>query len=101
MNRNKAHLHRAVFLDRDGTMIEDRGCLGNVSEVVFFPGTAEALLELQKHFLLFIVTNQGGVAEGVLREEDVRRVNDHVVERLRCAGVHIVETYVCPHMPSP
>jgi histidinol-phosphate phosphatase family protein len=90
----------ALFLDRDGTLIEDRGHLSNPSDVVFFPGTFEALKRLQEVFALFIVTNQRGVADGVLSLDDVERVNAHVVSRLAEAGVKITEVYVCPHKRS-
>jgi len=54
-----ATLRPAVFLDRDGTLIEDRGHLQQPADVVFFPDTWDALRSLQSDFLLFIVTNQG------------------------------------------
>jgi len=88
---------RAVFLDRDGTIIEDRGHLRDPSQVVFFPDTFDALRRLQQQFLLFIVTNQPGVSEKTITREDVDRVNDHVVARLAEADVHITRVYVCPH----
>lgn len=95
--RKNSGLDRAVFLDRDGTLIEDRGHLADVSEVIFYPGTAEALLALQQQFLLFIVTNQSGVAKGLIRAEDVERVNSYLLERLAACGVRIARVYVCPH----
>jgi len=87
----------AVFLDRDGTLIEDRGYLDKPAEVRFLPGTVEALKKLKSAFELFIVTNQGGVAKGITPLADVERVNDHVVEVLRRAGVVIRAVYCCPH----
>jgi L-threonylcarbamoyladenylate synthase len=90
----------AVFLDRDGTLIEDRGHLGDPAQAVFFPETAAALRRLGGQFSLFIVTNQNGIAKGFTRPDDVRRVNDHVVARLREAGVEIREVYTCPHQRS-
>ncbi|MBE0537878.1 MAG: HAD-IIIA family hydrolase [Phycisphaerae bacterium] len=90
----------AVFLDRDGTLIEDRGHLKNPSDVVFFPETFNALRELQKHLMLFIVTNQPGVAEGVITRTDVNRVNTHVVNTLLKRKVRIRDVYVCPHRRS-
>lgn len=87
----------AVFLDRDGTLIEDRGHLGDAGDVVFFPDTVAALRRLRERFALFIVTNQPGVAEGTIAADDVRRVNDHVVARLAEGGVAIARVYVCPH----
>ena len=98
MNHDKnMSLHPAVFLDRDGTIIEDRGHLRDPSQVVFFQDTFDALRRLQEHFLLFVVTNQPGVAEGVLTQSDVDQVNAHVVARLAAEGVQIVDVYVCPH----
>lgn len=87
----------AVFLDRDGTLIEDRGHLREPSEVVFFPETAGALRRLGERYALFLITNQRGIAEGKITMEECGRVNRHVVEVLRAAGVVIREAYVCPH----
>ncbi len=88
----------AVFLDRDGTIIEDHGYLSDPSQVEFFQDTVPALLRLQKIFQLFIVTNQSGVALGMITREDVDRVNTFVAAQLADAGVKIRETYVCPHV---
>lgn len=90
----------AIFLDRDGTLIEDRGHLSSPAEVVFFPATGAALRRLQAHFRLFIVTNQPGVSLGKVTAADVRRVNDHVVTCLREAGIEIAAVYYCPHQRS-
>lgn len=90
----------AIFLDRDGTLIEDRGHLSLPNEVVFFPATGAALRRLQPHFRLFIVTNQPGVSLGEVTAADVQRVNDHVVACLRTAGIEIAAVYCCPHQRS-
>ena len=87
----------AIFLDRDGTIIEDKGHLSKMSEVVFFQKSFEALLRLRKNYLLFIVTNQPGVARGLISREDVNDVNFGIVKRLNQAGVEIADIYVCPH----
>lgn len=87
----------AVFLDRDGTLIEDRGHLSRPDEVVFLPGTFEALRRLQDQFLFFIVTNQSGVGKGIVTGEQVACVNSHVVSCLAAEGFRITTTYVCPH----
>jgi D-glycero-D-manno-heptose 1,7-bisphosphate phosphatase len=93
-------LKPAIFLDRDGTLIEDRGHLKSPSEVVFFPDTVGALRALEDRFLLFIVTNQSGVGHGLLGTHDVAEVNAHVVAHLSEAGVEIADIYVCPHSPE-
>jgi histidinol-phosphate phosphatase family protein len=90
----------AVFLDRDGTLLEDYGYLGDPAKAVLFPETIPALRRLADRFLLFIVTNQSGVAKGLLTPEDVRRVNDRIRGLLADAGIVIQETYSCPHQRS-
>jgi histidinol-phosphate phosphatase family protein len=87
----------AVFLDRDGTIIEDRGHLRSPSGVVFFPDTVRALQRLQEHLHLFVVTHQRGIADGIVSAAEVTRVNEHVVAHLRRHGVVITEVYCCPH----
>jgi len=87
----------AVFLDRDGTIIEDRGHIRDMSDVVFFLETFEALQRLRDHFLLFIVTNQVGIAEGIITPGDVDRINHFIVSALAERGIVITDVYVCPH----
>jgi D-glycero-D-manno-heptose 1,7-bisphosphate phosphatase len=87
----------AVFLDRDGTIIEDCGDLSDPSQVVFFSDTFESLRRLSERFSLFVVTNQPGVAKGTITLQDVDRVNAHVVSCLERQGIRIAATYVCPH----
>jgi D-glycero-D-manno-heptose 1,7-bisphosphate phosphatase len=96
MRRGRA----AVFLDRDGTVMEDRGYLAEPGQVTLFPDTVAALRRLQERFELFIVTNQSGVAKGLIRLEDAVRVNTHLVAKLAGAGVNIRKVYVCPHQRS-
>ena len=88
---------KAVFLDRDGTIIEDRGDLHDPSQVVFLPGAFDALRRLQEDFLLFIVTNQSGIAKGAITRQDTDTVNAHVVAELAEAGIRVADVYVCPH----
>jgi histidinol-phosphate phosphatase family protein len=90
-------LRPAVFLDRDGTIIEDRGVLAEPSEVVFYPDTVSALRRLQERFLLFLVTNQPGVARGAITLDNVNRVNAAVISYLAEHGVTVTAAYVCPH----
>lgn len=90
----------AIFLDRDGTIIEDNGHLSDLSKVVFFQETFDALHRLQQYFLLFIVTNQPGVARGLISREDVNYINSGLVRRLTKARIDITDIYVCPHEQS-
>jgi len=87
----------AVFLDRDGTIIEDRGHLRSASEVVFFPDSVSALRRLQKHYRLFVVTHQPGIGRGLVSSDEVAKVNEYVVSELLKQGVTISAVYCCPH----
>jgi histidinol-phosphate phosphatase family protein len=89
--------HPAVFLDRDGTIIEDSGYIKDPSEIVFYPESFEALRILQKHFLLFIITNQSGVSKGLLTEDDVNKINKYLIEGLKARGILIYHIFYCPH----
>jgi D-glycero-D-manno-heptose 1,7-bisphosphate phosphatase len=87
---------QAIFLDRDGTLIEDAGFLRDVAQVAFYPQTFSALRVLGG-FVLFIVTNQSGIAKGHIHTEEANAVNDYVVRRLAEQGICIRAVYVCPH----
>lgn len=89
----------AVFLDRDGTLIDDAGYLRDVAQVEFYPQTFAALRRLGGYHL-FIVTNQSGIAKGHLLAEEARTVNDYVVRRLAEEGSSIRAVYCCPHQQS-
>lgn len=91
--------HPAVFLDRDGTLIDDAGFLRDVSQVEFYPQSFAALRRLND-FLLFIVTNQSGIAKGHINTEEARTVNDYVVRRFAEEGSSIRAVYCCPHQRS-
>jgi len=88
----------AAFLDRDGTIIEDLGYLGDPEQIRFIPGAQEALRALRASgYRLIVVTNQAGVARGLITETDVRRVNQRLQELLADAGVALDGIYYCPH----
>ncbi len=87
----------AVFLDRDGTIIEDRGHLRSPKEVCFLPETESALRRLNEYFSLFLVTHQVGVARGLLQMHEVEEVNRHITATLLEQGVKLTDIYVCPH----
>lgn len=91
----------AAFLDRDGTIIEDLGYLGDPDRIQFIPGAKDALRALQAAgYRLIVVTNQAGVARGLITEADVRRVNQRLHERLAEAGIALDGIYYCPHHPD-
>ncbi|TDJ54811.1 MAG: HAD-IIIA family hydrolase, partial [Gemmatimonadetes bacterium] len=72
---------RAVFLDRDGTLVDDPGFLKNPDDVRLLPGAGEALARMaQAGFAIVIVTNQSGIGRGLLTHDDYRRVQERVEE---------------------
>ena len=89
---------RAVFLDRDGTIIEDRDYLSSPEGVVLIPGAAEAIRTLsQRGYYIVMVSNQSGVARGMFPESAVWRTNRRVQELLEREGARIDAVYYCPH----
>ena len=94
-------MNRAVFLDRDGTIIEEKDYLSDPDHVVLFPGAAAALKRLQDAgFRLFIVTNQSGIGRGYYTLEDMHRVNGRLLEELGRDGVRIEKVYFAPEAPE-
>ena len=99
MSRNAGH--RAVFLDRDGTIMEDSNYVGDVTRVVLIAGAAPALKRLQDAgYQLFIITNQSGVGRGYFTREAVEAIHAHLDEYFGSAGVRFDRYYVCPHHPE-
>lgn len=91
----------AVFLDRDGTLIEDPGYLGDPGGVVVIPGVPEALRRLRDAgYALVVVSNQAGVARGLLTEADVRAVNGRLQQILAREEASVDRWYWCPHHPD-
>jgi D-glycero-D-manno-heptose 1,7-bisphosphate phosphatase len=90
-------MKQAVFLDRDGTLIEDCGYLSDPSQVLIYDNTIDALKLLKEKFELFIVTNQSGIALGEITMDDAIRVNSYIEKKLADAGIIIKEVYICPH----
>src|SRR6059036_1608289 len=92
-------LSTAVFVDRDGTIIEDRDYCSEPKDVKVFPGVPEALRRLKSNgFKLFIITNQSGIGRGLFRVEQYRAVEGEVLRQL---GDGLIDaTYFCPDVPG-
>jgi D-glycero-D-manno-heptose 1,7-bisphosphate phosphatase len=94
-------VNQAVFLDRDGVLVEEKNYLHRPEDVVFIPGTAAALKRLaDAGFKLFLVTNQSGVGRGYFTMADVEKVNAHIVGELAKHGVALQKIYVAPEAPG-
>ncbi len=91
-------MEKAVFLDRDGVIIEDAGYVGEIERVKFIPGAGKAIRLLNENgFKVIIITNQAGVARGYFSEEAVEEINTYVQEMLAKKGALIDKIYYCPH----
>ena len=94
-------MKRAVFLDRDGTLIEEKEYLSRPDQVVIIRGAGPALRRLQEAgFALFLVTNQSGVGRGYFTLEDVEQVHRYLLGELARAGVHFGKIYIAPEAPD-
>jgi D-glycero-D-manno-heptose 1,7-bisphosphate phosphatase len=94
-------MSRAVFLDRDGTIIEERNYLFRVEEVEIIPGAAAALGRLcRAGFKLFIVSNQSGVGRGYFTLAEVEKVNQYLLSELEREGVRFERIYIAPEAPN-
>ena len=92
-------LNKAVFLDRDGTIIVDYGYINDPNKVDLLPGVIEAIdILLKDGFLVFIVTNQSGVSRGMMTMEDVKTVNNKLLKLL--GKDKIKDILICPHSPE-
>ncbi|MCX7887494.1 MAG: D-glycero-beta-D-manno-heptose 1,7-bisphosphate 7-phosphatase, partial [Verrucomicrobiae bacterium] len=93
--------HRAVFMDRDGVLMEDANYVGELERVVIIPAAYRALKRLQDAgYKLVVVTNQSGVARGFFTLQHVGIVHDYLSEQFAAHGVRIDRYYVCPHHPD-
>jgi len=91
----------AVFLDRDGTLVEELPYLHDPERLALMPGAAAALSALARAgFALVLVTNQAGVARGLYGEDAVERVHRRLGELLAAGGVALDGVYYCPHHPD-
>lgn len=94
-------MRRAVFLDRDGTIIEERGYLGRLDLIAPFPYTADTLARLRgAGYLVVVVTNQAGVARGYFSEAFVNEAHRHLDRLLAPEGAAPDAYYYCPHHPE-
>lgn len=94
-------MKRAVFIDRDGVLIEDRHYLHRPEEVMFFPGACAGLQQLAAAgFALFLVTNQSGVGRGYFTMADVANVHEFLATTLARFHVQFRKIYVAPEAPD-
>jgi D-glycero-D-manno-heptose 1,7-bisphosphate phosphatase len=92
---------QAVFIDRDGTLIEEVGYLDRLERVDLYPWSIDAVRAFNRAGLpVILVTNQSGVARGFFSEEVVEHVHRHIADLLEAGGARIDAYYYCPHHPD-
>lgn len=93
--------HPAVFLDRDGTLIEEVGYLDRLERLKLFPDSAGAIRLINESGLKAVVTtNQSGIARGYFTEAVVEMLHTHLQKLLQAEGAQIDRFYYCPHHPT-
>lgn len=92
---------RYALLDRDGTVIVQKHHLHSIEELEVLPGAATGIRRLQEIGVgAILVTNQSVVGRGMLTMEELKRIHDELLRRLRLEGAHIEAIYICPHRPD-
>lgn len=91
----------AVFLDRDGTLLDDPGYVHRPEHVILLPGVAAGLATLQRRgWTLIVVSNQSGIARGMFGIAGFYATMDRLQQLLDPAGVRLTAAYCCPHHPD-
>ena len=93
----------ALFIDRDGTIIKqiDGYYISSIEQIELIENIFPAILMLQNEgYLIIIVTNQAGINKGILSNEQVDEINQHIIQLLKKQGIDISAVYVCPHKPE-
>lgn len=94
-------MHRAVFLDRDGTLNHDPGYISKPESFVLLPGAIEALRLLNRAgYLVVVVTNQSGIARGYFTEEGLLAIHQKLRREVGAGGAQVDAIYHCPHHPT-
>jgi len=93
--------NKAIFLDRDDTLIEDLGYINHPDQVKLLDGVAKALIELKAMgYKLIVVSNQSGVARGIVSEQALSKIHDRLKQLLAEKGANLDRIYYCPYHPD-
>jgi D-glycero-D-manno-heptose 1,7-bisphosphate phosphatase len=100
-NNSHTHLQKALFLDRDGVLIEYIPYLGRPEQVKLPPNAAMALKQWQnKGYKLIVITNQSGIGRGYFSLEDVNAIHQRMKDEYAKFGVFFTDIMICPHHPD-
>ena len=94
-------MNKAIFLDRDGTLIFDEEYLADPDKVALMPGAVEALCEFRNSgYMLIIISNQSGIGRGIFSEEEMKLVNKKVADLFKAKDLEFDAVLICPHAPE-
>jgi D-glycero-D-manno-heptose 1,7-bisphosphate phosphatase len=94
-------MEKAFFLDRDGVINDNPHPINRVGQFSFLPGALDAIRTLHEHgYKVFVVTNQGGVGLGFLKQEALDEIHRHMEEKIKEAGGMLAEISACTHKPK-
>lgn len=95
-------MNKAVFLDRDGILNEERGVyISSIKEFTILSDVIPALKILQqKGYLSIVITNQGGIAKGLYTEQELVSMHTYLCKKLAEEAIQLNEIYYCPHHPD-
>ena len=93
-------MKKAIFLDRDGTLVEDKGFVHKLEDFKLLDNVVDGLSLLSNRYKLFIITNQSGIGRGVYNVEDFEKFNERLLDELSKGGIKIGKVYFCPHKPE-
>jgi len=91
---------RAIFLDRDGVInkkAKEHDYIKNWGEFEFLPHIANVISQLNKNFLVVVVSNQGGISQGLMTADDVNSIHSNMSSELKKSNATIDKIYICPH----
>ncbi|MCX5635010.1 MAG: HAD family hydrolase [Planctomycetota bacterium] len=93
--------NKAVFLDRDGTLVEDPGYINSPEQVKLLDGAAKALIELKAMgYKLVVATNQSGIARGIFTEKTLVEIHERLKQLLAENDAYLDNIYYCPYLPD-
>jgi D-glycero-D-manno-heptose 1,7-bisphosphate phosphatase len=95
-------MYPAVFLDRDGVIVQNReNYIRSWKDVEFLPDSLQALKQLsQTPYKIIIITNQSAIGRGIITLEEAETINQLIVNEIRVAGGRIDGLFMCPHTPD-
>ena len=94
-------MRAAVFLDRDGTLIEDRGYAHRIEDYAPLPGAHQAARLLREAgFALVVISNQSGVGRGIFTQAELERFEAHLLADFAAHAAPLDAIYSCPHAPE-